>query len=146
PSCGPCLASNDRVVIPASGGTLLVRGKPDSASASIVATRDAFYGVENYDAQSAAFDAHVFITSPITSDAKGTVWFSFWADAGSPLGLESGFARIPAGGPGSWTKASDSAGDASFATPAMNAAPALSVDGKTLYVAVRDGGGVGMLC
>lgn len=161
PTCGACLAAGERVVVPASGGTLLVRVKPDLVTAPggkklgritpkvvvspIEPVRIAFYGIENYvDAQKAALDANVFISSPVVSDPRGTLYFTFLAGAGAPLSLVSGVARIPLQGAPSWIKASDAAGDAAVTAPAMNAAPALSRDGRTLYVAVT--GGAGYVC
>jgi len=164
PPCGPCLAAGDRVVVPASGGTLLVRVKPDLVTAPVGAklgritpkvvgnppiepTRIAFYGIENYvGAQKDALDANVFICSPVVSDPRGTLYFAFRAGAGAPLSLSSGIARIPLRGAPSWIKAGDAAGDPTFTEPAMSAAPALSHDGRTLYVAVRDGSNSGHLC
>jgi hypothetical protein len=150
PSCGACLAAGDRVVVPASGGTLLVRLKPDvvgTPTKPIDPTRIAFYGIENYvGAQKAAFDQHVFISSPVVSDARGTLYFTFRADAGAPLSISSGVARIPMKGAPSWIKASEAAGDATITAPALNAAPALSRDGRTLYVAVRGDDSSGYVC
>jgi len=144
PSCGVCLGAGDRVVVPASGGTLLVLAKPDKArTAPVVPTRIAFYGIENYvGATKDALDQNVFICSPIVRDAKGTLYFTFRVGAAAPLSLTSGIARIPLKGAASWTKASDAAAAASDTVAAMNAAPALSRDGRTLYVAVNvsDGG------
>jgi hypothetical protein len=144
PSCGACLAAGDRVVVPASGGTLLVRKSPEKKT--VTATRIAFYGIDNYAAQKAAFDQHVIVCTPVISDAKGNLYFGFLADGGAPLGLVSGFARISAAGRGTSVTAATAAGDATVTQPAMNAAPALSADGRTLYVAVRDDNGAGYVC
>jgi hypothetical protein len=144
PSCGACLAAGDRVVVPASGGTLLVRKSP--ARENVTPQRIAFYGIANYTAQQAAFDQHVMVCTPVTSDAKGDLYFGFLADAGSPMGLVSGFARISASGKGTSVTAAAAAGDVTVTRPAMNAAPALSRDGRTLYVAVRDDSNAGYVC
>jgi hypothetical protein len=150
PSCGACLAAGERVVVPASGGTLFVRMKPDvvgTATKPIDPARIAFYGIENYvGATKDDLDAHVFICSPVVADARGTLYFTFRVEGGSPLGLESGIARIPMKGAPNWIKAADAAGDATITAPAMNSAPALSHDGRTLYVAVRDLSAAGYLC
>ncbi len=150
PSCGACLGPSGSVVVPASGGTLLVRPTPDAVG--VAPTRVAFYGIDNYSgAQKATFDQTVFVCSPVTCDAHGTLYFAFHAGTGAPLSLASGFARIPTKGASSWIRASDAAGDATIVAPAMNSAPAVSRDGRTLYVVVRDddgtgNGGAGYLC
>jgi hypothetical protein len=144
PSCGACLTTRDRVVMPAAGGTLLVGAS--SPQKVVGADRIAFYGLENYLAQQASFDQTVFICTPITSDAKGNLYFGFVAESGAPMGLVSGFARISASGKSTYVTAASAAGDVTITRPAMNAAPALSNDGRTLYVAVRDDGSAGYVC
>ena len=144
PGCGVCLGAGDRVVAPALGGTVLVLEKPDTATEPVEPARIAFFGDAAYAADKAAFDANVRICSPIVSAANGDLYFGFLAGVGAPQGLTSGIARIPAKGAPVWTSATDAADDVSVTEPAMNAAPALSPDGRTLYVAVT--GGAGFLC
>jgi hypothetical protein len=147
PSCGACLAAGDRVVVPAAGGTLLVRRRPDAAhpdASDLV--RLAIVGLDAYQADKALFDAHVWVSSPVVSDPAGNLFFSILADGGAPGLTSSGFARISTRGVPSFLATTDAADDATMTRPAMNAAPALSPDGRTLYVVARDGGGTGALC
>lgn len=144
PSCGVCLAAGDRVVAPALGGTVLVLEKPDTATDPVAPDRVAFFGDAAYAANKAAYDANVRICSPVVSAANGDLYFAFLAGVGAPQGLTSGIARIPAKGPPVWISAADAADDMSVTRPAMNAAPALSPNGRTLYVAVT--GGPGYVC
>ena len=64
-----------------------------------------FYGAAAYNAAPAAFDASVFINTPITVDAQGNVFFGFMVTAANPAGLVSGIARVDANGVGIWTSA-----------------------------------------
>jgi hypothetical protein len=142
PPCGICLGPDDRVFVPGAGGTILVRGFPDLVG--IDPTRRAFYGDAEYAANKAELDATVKICTPLVADEDGTVYFGFLAEAGAPLGLVSGFARVPLTGEPTWTAASDAAGDVDFTRPAW-AAPAVSRDGN-VYVAVRNAANAGHLC
>ena len=141
PSCGPTLTPRDRlVVVPAAGGTVLTRSQPNRANGAVV-TRLAFYGINNYNAASSTFDSSVKISTPITADAAGNLYFGFAAAAGAPLGLQSGLARIGVDGTGSYVSATAAAADSGIKKVAYNCAPALSVDGSTVYVAVNDQAG-----
>src|SRR3712207_4402633 len=55
----------------------------------------------------------------------------------NPAGLVSGIARVSPNGTGIWAGAAAAAGDATIQKPAMNCAPALSIDGSTVYIAVN---------
>jgi hypothetical protein len=135
PSYNLALTAGNRLYAPGAGGKLLVK---DDADASGGALRTVvFYGAAAYNASPAAFDAGVFINTPLTIDAQGTVFFGFMATAANAAGLVSGIARVDANGNGSWTPAATAAGDAAIDKVAMNSAPALSADAKTLYVAVN---------
>ena len=136
PSWNPGLDPGNRLYAPAAGGRLLVRDNVDLAASP--PRRVAFYGDTAYAAASARFDASVFINTPLTIDAAGTVYFGFIALAGNPAGLVSGVARVAADGSGSWISASAAASDPQIVKLATNSAPALSPDGLTLYVAVND--------
>ena len=63
-----------------------------------------FYGTAAYNASPAAFDATVFINTPITVDTAGNVFFGFIATGANPAGLVSGIARVGANGNGSWVR------------------------------------------
>jgi hypothetical protein len=136
PSCGGALTPGDaRLIIPAAGGTVLARSSPDHAAAAT--TRLAFYGLAHYNANPVAFNNTVKISTPITADRDGNLYFGFVA-GGAPLpNLQSGLARISSTGVGSWVNVSSLFPDGSMQKVAYNCAPALSGDGRTVYVAVN---------
>jgi hypothetical protein len=138
PSYNATLTAANRMVAPGAGGKIYYRDDADSASA---ATQTAvFYGDANYNANRAALDQQIFINTPITADTAGNLYFGFLAAGGNSLNLVSGIARIGADGKGSWVSAADASGDTQIAAVAMNSAPAVSIDQKTLYVVTKTAG------
>jgi len=142
PSFNPVLAAGNtpgapmRVLMPASGGRLIVRHDPDAAVAA--SDRQVFYGQAAYDAAPAAFDASVFIATPLVADTRGHVYFGFSVTSPNPLGLVGGFARVAPDGSAVWISAAAASGDAALVKPQTNSAPALSADERTLYVVVNN--------
>lgn len=148
PVCGITLTPKDRyVAFPGAGGTVLERGFPDSLGQSV--QRLAFYGITNYNAGPTAFASAIQINTPITCDNLGNLYFGFISNGaalpGYPSGILSGLARISSAGAGVFVSAPAMSGNAAMQKVAMNCAPALSNDGKTVYVAVNGNGG-GYLC
>jgi hypothetical protein len=143
PSYNVTLTSGNRVYAPGAGGRLMYRDDADSAGSATSSI--AFFGNAAYDANKAAFDASVFVDTPVTADSQGNVYFGFSALPGAPAGLLGGIARIGADGRGSWVSAASLTGDAAIDKAALNSAPALSPDQKTLYVAVNGSSGRGYL-
>lgn len=131
------LTQQGRLYAPGAGGKLLMRADVDAASGSFAA--QIFYGAATYNANPAAFDASVFINTPITADANGNLFFGFVVTGANPAGLVSGIARVAPDGAGIWVGAATAAADPSVQKPAMNCAPALSIDGGTVYIAVNRG-------
>jgi hypothetical protein len=131
-----------RLYAPGAGGKLIVRENADAANATLAT--HVFYGAAAYNANPAAFNAAVFINTPVTADAQGNVFFGFHVTGANPAGLVSGIARVAPDGTGIWIGAAAAAADPSIQKPAMNCAPALSNDGATVYIAVNiaAGGGV----
>ena len=134
PGMGPVLSHN-KLYIPAAGGTVMVRDNPDNATGRL--TRLVFYGAENFNANPTLYNAAVMINTPITADSLGNIYFGFVVVAPTPIGLQSGLARISADGDGSYVTATFAANDPGIAKVDMSCAPALSLDGKTLYVGVN---------
>jgi len=132
PSWNLALNAGSRLYAPTSGGRLLARDDADSATGALQTL--VFYGAGNY---SAALDTSVYINTPPTVDVAGNVYFGFIANAGNAAGLVSGIARIAADGTGRWVAAAAAAGDNAITKVATNCAPALSNDGRTLYVVVN---------
>jgi hypothetical protein len=102
-----------------------------------------FYGINNYNANPSIYDQNVIINTPLTSDAAGNIYFGFIIRGTNPANLQSGIARVGADGRGSWIAASAAASDVLITKVATNSAPALSLDGRTLYVAVNTAASAG---
>jgi hypothetical protein len=137
------LTKANRVVMPGAGGKVFYRDDADSASAAT--NSFVFYGKAAYTANQAAFDAGVFINTPITADDQGNLFFGYVTAGTNPASLVSGIARIGADGIGSWVGAATVSGDPAMIKPAMGAAPAMSADQKTVYVVVKGSGIEGKL-
>lgn len=134
PAFGPALLPNGTLVMPAAGGTVLLRTNPDSQTGHV--KRIAFFGDENYKANPAAYNSTVQICTPITTDDDGNIFFGFRTEAGAPNGLVGGIAKIAPDGSGSWVSAAAAALDPAMIKPVYNCAPAVSPDGK-VYIAVN---------
>ena len=150
PPWGPTLRPFDKsVVLPAAGGTVIVRTFPDSASGT--PTRVAFFGIANYNANPAAFNSAIQICTSITSDSAGNLYFGYLSNGealpGYPDGIPSGLARISASGAGSFVSAASLSGNANYNKIVFNCAPAVTADGLIVYVAVNSSyGSDGYLC
>jgi hypothetical protein len=131
PSFSPVLHGN-KLFIPDAGGTVLVRESPDQAGGKV--TRLVFYGAQNFDEDPRAYSENVQINTPITADANGNIYFGFLVIGPTPIELQSGLAKITPAGTGSWIAATFATGDSNVQKVNMNCAPALSQDGRTLYV------------
>jgi len=135
PSYGPALTPSGRLYLPAAGGTLLYTDTVDSPGTPTF-TRVAFYGIANYNANPSGFDSNVRISTPLTSDSQGNVYFGFYATGANPLGLTSGIARMGADGSGTSVLASVATID-SAQLVAFNAAPVLSNDEHKVYAVLK---------
>jgi hypothetical protein len=138
PSFGSTLTPGNRLYMPGSGGKVFYTDSPDSTSGGSMKTA-VFYGASNYAASSASYDGTVYINTPITSDSNGN---SFVVTGSNPAGITSGFARIGADGSATWVPAPTLNSPTGIVgqvvtAPSQNAAPGLSNDGKTVYVAVH---------
>jgi hypothetical protein len=139
PPYSPTLTPKNRLYFSGGGGTVYYCDTPDTTNVSPVIGQIAFYGQTNYTANTNAYLANVFINTPITSDRYGNIFFGFQVTGSTPLNLQSGIARIDYNGTGTWISATNAASDGGINGVAINCAPALSNDHKTLYVAVSSG-------
>ncbi len=141
PSCGLTLTPKNRLAYPGAGGTVWLRDAPDAAGGTPV--RAAFFGLAEYEADTANFNANVRINTPITSDRYGNIFFGFQVIGTTTPALQSGLARIAEDGTGTWISASAAGApaepDLAVSQVVMNCAPALSNDHRTLYVALSVG-------
>jgi hypothetical protein len=128
------------LAVPAAGGTILTRLNPDQAN--VAATRVAFYGTDNYNADPDACAAAIQISTPISSDPQGNLYFGFVSTGaaipGYPNGIPSGLARISNTGVGSFVSTAAICGDSTMVKVAYNCSVAFSNDGSTVYVAVNN--------
>jgi hypothetical protein len=136
PSFNLTITANSRVYAPGAGGKLYYRDNVDSVTGTVETV--VFYGANVYANARAELDAAVMVSTPVTADAAGNVWFGYFVTAANSAGLTSGVARISANGIGTRQAASVLASDAAVDRVAMNSAPALSENGTTLYVAVSN--------
>ena len=137
PPYSPLLTAQGRLYVQGAGGKLLVRNDGDAATGTF--SPQVFYGAASYNANPAAFDASVFINTPLTADAQGNIFFGFQVTGTNPAGLVSGIARVTPNGTGTWVGVAAAAGDATIVKPVLNCAPALSNDGTTIYLAANRG-------
>jgi len=137
PSFPAHLTAQNRLFYAGAGGTVYFRDTPDLQTGP--KGQLAFYGIHKYRRDKSTYDQRVMIDTPITADEAGDIFFGFVVTGSTPLGLESGIARIGADGTGTWISASDAAGDTHMTEVAQNCAPAVSADQSTIYIAVSDG-------
>lgn len=143
PPYGPSLTSAGRLYFPGRGGTVYYVDNPDSPGATI-SGQLAFYGIENYRSNPAAYDASVFIDTPITADNNGNIYFGFMVTGSNPSNLVGGgIARIDANGNGSYILAATAVPGGGVTRVPLSAAPALSHDGATLYTTFNNTGQYG---
>jgi hypothetical protein len=126
--------SHGRLFVPEIAGGILVRANPDSVISHV--RRLYFYGRENYLANPQVYQQTVRINTPLTADADGNLYFGFTVIGITPIGLRSGLARISRDGTATWVSAQSISGDDPFVSKiATSCAPALSKDGRIVYVA-----------
>jgi len=135
PGLGPTI-SGGRLFVPDIAGAVLARANPDEAVGKT--TELYFYGQQNYLQDPTAYQKNVQIDTPLTTDAHGNLYFGFLVEGSTPLKLQSGLARIAADGTGTWVSAAQASGDPTMTFVNFSAAPALSLDGSLLYVAVSN--------
>jgi hypothetical protein len=145
PSFQPTLTPGSRLYYQGIGGQVYYSDKIDQSGATRTGTV-VFFGQSNYNQDPTAYNNNLKICTPITSDAAGNIYFGFQVLGSTPLNLSSGIARIDKAGNGTYVSASAAANDAGITCMQFNSAPAISKDGKTVYVAVNSGsGGYGYL-
>lgn len=147
PSFSPTIVFPSQLAVPGAGGTLYLRSNVD---ASIATQRQfCFFGLTKYRQNRNWCNLNVQISTPITTDSAGNMWFGFRVDATPPSTmppLHSGLARVTPTGQGTWISAGNLAGgDNTFIAVPLNSAPALSLDGSTVYTSVKKSGYGGML-
>ena len=136
PSYNIALTQGNRLYFPGAGGKLHFRDDVDSAAGTVGTL--VFYGSDAYNLAPTTYDAAVLINTPLTIDAHGNVYFGFIVIGATPIGLQSGIARVAADGTANWVSAAAASNNPLLVKVAMNSAPALSADLSTLYVVVTN--------
>ncbi|HTP74013.1 MAG TPA: hypothetical protein VML58_17515 [Burkholderiaceae bacterium] len=133
-SFNPALSADSlQMAMPLIGGRVQTRDNPDNVTGAL--NNVAFYGDLVYAANPTAFNAAVVINTPLTYDSAGNLFFGFQVLSVVSGGPGSGgIARIDANGTASFVTAPAVTGTAALVKPQTNGAPALSLDGSTLYV------------
>ena len=143
PPYGPALALDSRLFYAGAGGTLYYRDLPNAAkgpNGQAGATGQfAFYGMPIYLANQAAMNAAVQISTPLTADRSGNIYFGFTVTGSNPAGLVSGIAKVSYTGAGMWTSAVALTNDSGANQIAQNCAPALNNTQTLVYVATSNG-------
>ncbi|HEY3781842.1 MAG TPA: hypothetical protein VGL56_12215 [Fimbriimonadaceae bacterium] len=121
------------------GGTIYKRSSADAVNATV--TQLCFYGMSNFQSTSVAYASNIQVCTPITTDANNNIYFGFYvaSEFTSPLGISSGIAKISSTGVGTWVSA-DGASGFTGQEVATNCAPAVTADGKFVYVGVKQQG------
>jgi hypothetical protein len=128
------LTPGGTLAVAGAGGTVLMRAHANRTVGAV--RRLVFYGAAQWRAHRSAYDKAVTVTTPLTAGPDGSVYFGFTVTGKTPAQLSSGVARIDADGHATWITAAAAAGNQAFTGVAINCAPALSPNGKTLYITV----------
>jgi hypothetical protein len=143
PPYGPALALGTRLFYAGAGGTLYYRDLPNAAkgpNGQAGATGQvAFYGMANYTAAASTYNSTVQISTPLTADRSGNIYFGFTVSGSNPLNLVGGIAKVSYAGVGMWASAVSLTGDSSANQIALNCAPALNNTQTIVYVATSNG-------
>ncbi|MEY2539041.1 MAG: hypothetical protein QOG67_2781 [Verrucomicrobiota bacterium] len=134
PSYSPTLTPQGRLYWAGAAGTVYYRDNPDSPQA-VIPHHVTFY----LHRWPRFISPNVQISTPLTSDANGTIYFGFEVNGPAPKGLGGGgIARVNSNGKGSFAILQAGApGSVTQLQVPLNCAPALSADGQTLYVAAH---------
>lgn len=139
PTYNPCVVGT-RMYFAGAGGTIWHIDNID-ANVPTAPVRDVFYtSLTNYNANAAAYNATIFVNTPITADAAGNIFFGFRVQGNAPAPLnttQSGYARLDPNGSGAFVLVGAATNDPLVSWDSHNSAPALSKDGNTLYAVAK---------
>jgi hypothetical protein len=134
PPLPAALTPSTTLAVAGVGGTVLMRAHANLAAGAV--QRRVFYGAAQWKAHRSVYDKAVRISTPLTAGPDGSVYFGFEVTGATPAHLSSGIARIDANGHATWISAAAAAGNRAVTGVAFSCAPALSPDGKTVYITV----------
>jgi hypothetical protein len=130
-----------RLYYPGRGGTIYYIDNPDSVAHGAPVHQVFYTTLANYLGNAAAYNAAIFINTPLTADSSGNVFFGFRVQGTAPAPLsstQSGFARIDPNGNGTYVLTGTAAANSTINRDCHNSAPALSNDQTTLYVLAKN--------
>jgi hypothetical protein len=134
PPLPAALTPGGTLAVAGAGGTVLMRENANSPVGAV--HRLVFYGAAQWRAHRSAYDKAVTVSTPLTAGPDGSVYFGFTVTGATPAHLSSGIVRIDAHGHATWITAAAAARNHAVTGVAINCAPALSPNGKTVYIAV----------
>jgi len=138
PSFSPAITPSGSLYYQGAGGTVYRVDDPNASS--ITPVQISF--LPDYAANKVEYDTRVFISTPITSDAAGNIYFGYEVFGVVSTELTSGIARIAPNGTTSFVPASSIvAGSSTGLRLGTNSAPALSLDGSKLYIGMQGSSG-----
>jgi hypothetical protein len=125
------------------GGTVLIRADGDATMGS--PSRVSFYSkYANYSQNPSQYQA-IKICTPLTTDGAGNIWYGYTVTGNVPPPLGAlvgtgGVVHISPNGSATFKNVASLNIDGYVQRPALNASPALSRDGKSVYFSICDGG------
>jgi hypothetical protein len=133
PSYSPTLTPQGRIYWAGAGGNLFYRSNLD-APGTVIPNQVNFYVTRKHK-----FSTSVQISTPLTSDANGNIYFGFEVNGAAPKSPKTGgIARVDMNGQGTFVSVQIGKKKNKTALQiALNCAPALSNDGQTLYIAMH---------
>ena len=108
PVYNPCVATGSfgtRLYYAGRGGTIYHIDNPDSVAHGAPVQEVFYTTLANYLANAAAYNATIFVNTPITADSQGNIFFGFRVQGTAPAPLstsQSGFARLDPNGNGTY--------------------------------------------
>ncbi len=140
--------SGARLYYPGAGGTTYYIADIDSDTPSAPVHECFYTDLDTYGTNKLGFNSRVFISTPLTADSLGAVFFAFRISTPVPApfsATNSGVVRLDPSGQAIYVLDGPAAGNSRITSGPLNCAPALSNDGSTLYVVVTGAGGAYLL-
>lgn len=131
--CSPSLTHDNRLVIPAAGGSMLIKQNADDPNSPV--TRICFYGMDNFNRMTDSEKATIRICSPITVGPDDTLYYGVRSSFNTTW-LDDCIVRTSKQYASRWTTAPFILPPGVSMVPANHAAPALAPNGW-LYACIN---------
>ena len=128
------LTPSATLAVAGAGGTILLRAHANQKTGPV--RRIAFYGAAQWKAHKSVYNKAVQISTPLTAGPDGSIYFGFIVNDPTPDHLTNGIARIAPDGHATWISVPKAAGNKRLTIVPFDCAPALSPNGKTVYIAL----------